>query len=146
MVGCCKESQRDVWTLPSSDYAVWNARSMTDWVMQAIPKDMHNLSTSNKQPATPWNTRLWSDLTGVAVDNNVDKPEYQSYLHQLLNTPHQGNFSDVVPCGNEVAEELFHFLGLGEETLRTVGKVLQTRLVEYCERQLMCMGCDVRML
>ena len=94
MVGCCKESQRDVWTLPSSDYAVWNARSMTDWVMQAIPQDMHNLSTSNQQPATPWNTRLWSDLSGVAVDNNVDKPEFQSCLHQLLSTPPQEDFSD----------------------------------------------------
>lgn len=93
MVGCCKESQRDVWTLPSSDYAVWNARSMTDWVMQAITQDMHNLSTSNQQPATPWNTRLWSDLTGVAVDNNVDKPEFQSCLHQLLSTPPQEDFS-----------------------------------------------------
>ena len=93
MVGCCKESQRDVWTLPSSDYAVWNARSMTDWVMQAIPKDMHNLSTSDPQPATPWNTRLWSDLTGVAVDNNVDKPEFQSCIHQLLSTPPQEDFS-----------------------------------------------------
>lgn len=93
MVGCCKESQRDVWTLPSSDYAVWNARSMTDWVMQAIPKDMHNLSTTDPQRATPWNTRLWSDLSGVAVDKNVDKPEFQSCLHQLLSTPPQENFS-----------------------------------------------------
>lgn len=93
MVGCCKENQREVWTLPQSDYAVWNARSMTDWVMQAIPQDMHNLSTTDPQRATPWNTRLWSDLTGVAVDNNVDKPEYQSCLHQLLSTPPQEDFS-----------------------------------------------------
>ena len=93
MVGCCKESQRDVWTLPSSDYAVWNARSMTDWVMQAIPQDIHNLSTTDPQRATPWNTRLWSDLSGVAVDKNVDKPEFQSCLHQLLSTPPQENFS-----------------------------------------------------
>lgn len=93
MVGCCKESQRDVWTLPSSDYAVWNARSMTDWVMQAIPQDMHNLSTTDTQPATPWNTRLWNDLTGVTVDNNVDKPEFQSCLQQLLSTPPLEDFS-----------------------------------------------------
>lgn len=85
MVGCCKESQRDVWRLPESDYAVWNARSMTDWVMQAIPQDMHNLSTSCPQTANPWNIRSWSDLTGVAVDNLVDKPEFNSYLHQVLN-------------------------------------------------------------
>ena len=93
MIGCCKENQRDVWTIPSSDYAVWNARSMTDWVMQAIPQDIHNLSTTDPQRATPWNTRLWSDLTGVAVDNNVDKPEFQSCLQQLLSTPPQEDFS-----------------------------------------------------
>ena len=84
MVGCCKESQRDVWRLPESDYAVWNARSMTDWVMQAIPQDMHNLSTSDPQGANPWNIRLWSDLTGVAVDNNVDKPDLQSCLQKIF--------------------------------------------------------------
>ena len=45
MVGCCKESQRDVWSMPVSDYAVWNARSMTDWVMQAAVNNINNLST-----------------------------------------------------------------------------------------------------
>ena len=93
MVGCCKESQRDVWNLPESDYAVWNARSMTDWVMQAIPQDMHNLSTSDPQATNPWNIRLCRDLTGVAVDNNVDKPEFQRCLHGLLTATVQGDFS-----------------------------------------------------
>ena len=93
MIGCCKESQRDVWNLPVSDYAVWNARSMTDWVMQAVPQDMHNLSTDDPQPANPWKIRAWSDLTGVAVDKDVDKPQLQSYLHNVLNAPAEGDLS-----------------------------------------------------
>ncbi len=93
MVGCCKESQRDVWTLPESDYAVWNARSMTDWVMQAIPQDINNLSTDDPQPANPWNIRAWSDLTGVAVDNNVDKQELTGYLKTVLTSPIEGDMS-----------------------------------------------------
>ena len=93
MVGCCKESQRDVWNLPESDYAVWNARSMTDWVMQTIPQDMHNLSTSDPQGANPWNIRLWSDLTGVAVDNNVDKPDLQSCLQKIFTGGNPAEFA-----------------------------------------------------
>ena len=80
MVGCCKESQRDVWNLPESDYAVWSARSMTDWVMQGISTDINNLSTTSPQAGNPWNVRVWSDLTGVAVDKDVEKRELTGYL------------------------------------------------------------------
>ena len=84
MIGCCKENQRDVWKLSDSDYAVWNARSMTDWVMQGIPQDMHKLSTTDPQPANGWNVRCWSRFTGVAVDNAVDKMNIQAYLQSAL--------------------------------------------------------------
>lgn len=90
MVGCCKGSERDVWNLPRSDYAVWNARSMTDWIMQAV----HSLSTTCPQAETPWNIRAWSDLTGVAVDKNVDKRELTGYLRELLVTPAEGDFTE----------------------------------------------------
>lgn len=93
MVGCCKESQRDVWTLPESDYAVWTARSMTDWIMQAISTDMHSLSTTCPQDENPWKIRALSNLTGVAVDNSVDKKELTGYLRGVLATPAEGDFA-----------------------------------------------------
>lgn len=93
MVGCCKESARDVWTLPESDYAVWQARSMTDWVMQAISTAKDDLSTNGPQPETPWKIRAWRDLTGVAVDKNVDKADLRSLLSTALNGPVEGDFS-----------------------------------------------------
>ncbi len=93
MVGCCKESARDVWTLPESDYAVWSARSMTDWVMQAISTEEGDLSTNEPQPENPWKIRAWRDLTGVAVDNNVDKGDLAAALSTALNGPVEGDFS-----------------------------------------------------
>ncbi len=93
MVGCCKESQRDVWNLPSSDYAVWNARSMTDWVMQAVSTENYHLSTTCPQDENPWKIRAWSDLTGVAVDNPVDKTGITEQLRELLSMPAAGDFS-----------------------------------------------------
>ena len=92
MVGCCKGSERDLWSLPKSDYAVWNARSMTDWIMQAV-NDINSLSTSYAQAETPWNIRAWSNLTGMDVDKPVDKKEVTGYLHSLLSIPAQGDFS-----------------------------------------------------
>ncbi len=92
MIGCCKEKDRAVWKLPQSDYAVWNARSMTDWIMQAVGK-IHNLSTTDPQPETPWNIRALSDLTGLAVDNDVDKPDVTARLRTLLTQPIEGDFS-----------------------------------------------------
>ena len=93
MVGCCKESQRDVWNLPPSDYAVWSARSMTDWIMQAISPDMDNLSTTCTQPENPWKIKVWDHLTGVPVDNTVDKKELTAYLQQVLREPMEEDFS-----------------------------------------------------
>ncbi len=93
MIGCCKESQRDVWNLPPSDYAVWNARSMTDWVMQAVSTDINNLSTTCPRDENPWNIRAWSNLTGVAVDNDVDKKELTGYLRSILSGSVDGDFS-----------------------------------------------------
>ena len=93
MVGCCKESQRDVWNLPESDYAVWNARSMTDWVMQSVSTEISDLSTENTQAETPWKIRAWSNLTGVSVDKVVDKAEVGSYLNRVLNMPAEGDFT-----------------------------------------------------
>ena len=93
MVGCCKSSQRDVWNLPESDYAVWNARSMTDWVMQSISTENNDLSTNDSQSENPWKIKAWSDLTGVSVDNSVEKADVSIYLQSILNVHTDGNFS-----------------------------------------------------
>ncbi|MDD6051592.1 MAG: helicase-exonuclease AddAB subunit AddA [Clostridiales bacterium] len=92
MVGCCKESQRDVWLLPPSDYAVWQARSMTDWVMQAVSNGIHSLSTTCPQDATPWNIRVWNDFDRIAVDNAVDKVDAMGYIRTVLTTPSETDF------------------------------------------------------
>ena len=92
MIGCCKGDERDLWQLPKSDYAVWNARSMTDWIMQSAQK-IHNLSTDDAQPATPWNIRVCSDLNALTVDNIVDKQDLRRQLRNLLDAPIEGDFS-----------------------------------------------------
>ena len=92
MIGCCKQKDRDVWRLPPSDYAVWNARSMTDWIMQAV-QEIHNLSTDAPQAENPWNIRTLTDLTGMPVDNNVDKSDLRDRLQGILSTPAEGDFS-----------------------------------------------------
>lgn len=91
MVGCCREKERAVWTLPESDYRVWKADSMTDWIMQGIyEQDMHNLSTVSEDVENPWNIRLYSDCEGLTVDNAVDKMSIMSWVHDALKTPSQG--------------------------------------------------------
>ena len=92
MVGCCREKDRDVWRLPHSDYAVWNARSMTDWIMQAA-ESVHSLSTESENDENPWNIRDWNHLTGLAVDKSVDKNALESALQTILAQGPQGDFT-----------------------------------------------------
>jgi len=93
MIGCCKEKDRDIWTLPKSDYGVWKARSMTDWIMQgSCEQNIHKLSTDAVETASPWNFRNWSDCEGLTVDNTVDKVCMNDYLMEVLSQHAEGVF------------------------------------------------------
>ena len=94
MVGCCKENQRDLWALPPGDYAVSQARSMTDWVMQGISTDINSLSTTCPQDENPWNVRVWSNLEGVRAEQAVDKTGITGYLRQVLADPPEEVFNE----------------------------------------------------
>ena len=56
------------------------------------------------------------------------------------------NQTRLIPDGRQLSEELLHLLGLCKEALWTVGQMLQCRLKDYGQRQLMAMSGDVRML
>ena len=93
MVGSCREKDRAIWTLPESDYRVWKAGSMTDWIMQGVyEQDAFNLSTIPQGAGTPWKIRYWDDCDGLAVDKTVDKVCIQEWLQAELNTPADGLF------------------------------------------------------
>lgn len=95
MVGCAKEKDRDVWTLPPSDYSVWKAGSMTDWIMQGCyEQNIHRLSTDAQEGANPWNTCFWRDCTGLDVDNAVDKVCVNDWLREQLRVPAQEAFAE----------------------------------------------------
>ncbi|MBQ8554657.1 MAG: helicase-exonuclease AddAB subunit AddA [Clostridia bacterium] len=87
LIGCSKGNERDVWHMPESDYRIWTAKSMTDWLMQGmLTANIHNLSTTFPQDGTPWNVRCWSHVEMDAVDNPVDKVGTDHQLQELLRT------------------------------------------------------------
>ncbi len=88
LVGCCKGSERDTWSMPEGDFAVWTARSMTDWLMQGVNAALiHNLSTNSQQRANLWNIRFWSEIEIPDVDKDVDNFDLQNYLTSVLSAP-----------------------------------------------------------
>jgi len=94
MVGCCREKDRDTWTLPKSDYRVWKARSMTDWIMQGVcAQEIHKLSTDGVDTPNPWKIHNWSNCEGISVDNPVDKVCVKDWLQQELHALPEGDFS-----------------------------------------------------
>lgn len=103
MVGCCSKNERAIWTLKDSDYRVWKASSMTDWIMQGdYAQYIHNLSTNDPQPATPWKFSLCDDPEPLLVDNVVDKPHMQGWIMEQLSADILGDMSawerkDVLP-------------------------------------------------
>lgn len=76
IVGCCSNKERRIWTLPESDYRVWKASSMTDWIMQGdYAQIIHKLSTNDPLPETPCKFSLYDNPEGLTVDNSVDKQD-----------------------------------------------------------------------
>lgn len=93
LIGCCKKKDQARWAMTGSDYTVWNARSMTDWIMGAIHRDIHKLSTDRPQPGTPWNIRTWSDFHLIDVDKPVDKVGITQQLRAMMEAPVEGDFT-----------------------------------------------------
>ena len=112
LIGCCGKKERSIWTLPESDYRVWKASSMTDWIMQSVDEqEIHNLSTGDTQAGTPWNFRLWENCEELSVDKAVDKVCIQDWVAQLLGRPPERAFqawqqmdkTDVMPLKTSVS-------------------------------------------
>ena len=77
-----------------------------------------------------------SDIPSVASSPGHDHP----LARIAVNKPR------LVPHRRQMAQEILHLLGLGEETLGSVGQMLQATLKKHGECQFMGMGGDVRML
>lgn len=112
LIGCCGQKERSVWTLPESDYRVWKASSMTDWIMQSTyEQDIHNLSTDAPQAGSPWKFKLWENCEELSVDKPVDKMCVNDWvLEQVAHLPEhidgqwtQMDKTDVVPLKTSVS-------------------------------------------
>ena len=112
MIGCCTKKERSIWTLPESDYRVWKASSMTDWLMQSNGQyDIHKLSTDDTQAPNPWNVTLWDECEELHVDNVVDKVCIHEWIRdQIGRRPEHENSNwscmdktDVVPLKTSVS-------------------------------------------
>lgn len=94
MIGCCGKNERRIWTLPESDYRVWKASSMTDWIMQgSYEQNIHNLSTDTPQAATPWKFSFYEDPEVLTVENSVDKPQVSGWILQQVAAAVEGDLS-----------------------------------------------------
>lgn len=95
MVGCCSGNDRAIWMLPDSDYRVWKASSMTDWIMQGdYAQHINKLSTDHTEPQIPWKFSFVEHPEELAVDITVDNSGIEEWLHtklgQNMTTPMKG--------------------------------------------------------
>lgn len=98
LIGCRKGTERDRWALPVSDYRVWTADSMLDWVMGSV---MHRKSTSCPQNETPWNIQRWGDFSEEAVDKEEKDAAGAEQIVQLLQgEPMADCFTWNIPVAN----------------------------------------------
>ena len=94
LIGCCGKNEQRIWSLPESDYRVWKASSMTDWIMQGgYQQYIHSLSTTYPQAATPWKYCVYADPAGLTVDEAVDKPEVSDWVLRHVTGPVESDFT-----------------------------------------------------
>lgn len=78
-----------LWRLPDSAYRVWQARSMADWLMQAVCDDLspQAISTGYQQPATPWKINASALHDPQAVEKNQTFHSVQAWVSALVSAP-----------------------------------------------------------
>ena len=97
LIGCAPEEGRLTWRMPDSDYRIWAAESMMDWVMQVVADgEQQHLSTAYQQSANPWQIRLWRYEEPDAVDKKADCEPWRAWLHGVLTKP-----ADTAPWPEE---------------------------------------------
>lgn len=88
LVGCCKESARDIWRMTPGNYAVFSARSMCDWIMQTVTEEkkleQSTLSTSYPQDHAPFRVFYHAGEAVTAVDQALDSCKTMSWLSARL--------------------------------------------------------------
>jgi len=88
LIGCAPEDGKLSWHMPDSDYRIWAAESMMDWVMQVVVGDgQKRLSTTYPQNETPWQIKLWRYEEPDAVDKTPNAEPWRSWLHNVLAKP-----------------------------------------------------------
>ncbi len=106
LIGCCTKKERKVWTLPESEYRVWKASSMTDWIMQGqYAQNIHNLSTNDKNPATPWKFCVYDDAEPLAVERTVDNSDVSGWVLSQVAEPYPASLADWQHMDDPVVTE-----------------------------------------
>lgn len=92
LIGCAPTEGKMTWRMPESDYRIWAAESMMDWVMQVIVGGSQQaLSTAYPQDGTPWKVRLWRYEEPDAVDKEETPLGWRNWLRGALSRPAEGS-------------------------------------------------------
>lgn len=81
LIGCASQEGKISWKMPHSAYRIWEAKSMLDWVMQAVQDEQ---STGYPQESNPYAIRVWSNFSSKAVDKNKLIHNLSKWLESML--------------------------------------------------------------
>lgn len=96
ILGCAPSEGKMNWNMPESDYRIWMADSMLDWIMQVISTtEKPEQSTGCPQPANPWKIRVWDDVNPQAVDKDKVIHSVEKWLLSTENREKAGNLGIV---------------------------------------------------
>ncbi|MBE5768927.1 MAG: helicase-exonuclease AddAB subunit AddA [Clostridiales bacterium] len=95
LIGSVPMKRRGVWSLSASDYAVFKAGSMMDWIMQVVQrKEIPNLSTTYPQGEKPWNCWLFGNVDRENVDKNEVIHNLEQWVMDTVRRPGTDAFPD----------------------------------------------------
>ncbi len=83
LIGSCKGVDDPTWKIPASDYAVWSATRMTDWLMQG----------ASAEENSPWNVQVWAEPYGIEAEKKAVKWDISTEISSILNTSGNNQYS-----------------------------------------------------
>ena len=81
LIGCTSHDEKISWKMPHSAYRIWEAKSMLDWVMQAVHDEQ---STGYPQDSNPYAIKVWSNFSSKAVEKNKLIHNLSKWLDSVL--------------------------------------------------------------
>ena len=96
LTGCADQTECFTWNIPNSDYSIWHADCMMDWIMQVVMSDFDlTLMPDETITGGPWQLTLEPDVPLADVTRTRNTDQTMDWIRNIVSIPTKKGLFDA---------------------------------------------------